>query len=412
MRILLVAPMVPEAEGAGAIPVLLHAQLAGLRERHDVTLVAGMGDEPGEAEAARTLMAAGVDLHVADRRRPPPGLARWRRRWRMTATYARRSWPWRTVWFAAPEIQVALDRLAARRSFDVVAVEDSAMAVFRLPAGVPAVLTEHEVRRPRAVEWPPGRPRDWWRRALGETDWRRWGGFQRMVWQRFDRVQVFGERDGHAIASIAPELADRVRVNPFGLVAPPAAEPTREQPGTVLFVGNFSHPPNRDSALWLAREIMPAVKEREPSARLRIVGSAPPRDVRRLAGADVDVIADAPSVRPHLEEACVVVAPVRTGGGMRMKILYALASGKPVVTTSRGAEGYNGPQRTAPLVVADDADAIAALTAELLADARGRRLLGERGRAFALEHHSPAAWARRLETVYEEAREHPETRRG
>jgi glycosyltransferase involved in cell wall biosynthesis len=57
-----------------------------------------------------------------------------------------------------------------------------------------------------------------------------------------------------------------------------------------------------------------------------------------------------------------------------------------------------------PLAVADEAESIAALTAELLADPQRRRELGERGRAFALEHHSPAAWASRLESVYEEAR--------
>jgi glycosyltransferase involved in cell wall biosynthesis len=134
--------------------------------------------------------------------------------------------------------------------------------------------------------------------------------------------------------------------------------------------------------------------------------------VRQLAGPHVEVIADAPSVRPHLETACVVLAPVRTGGGMRMKILYALASGKPVVTTSRGAEGYSGPRRIAPLAVADDAESIATLTAELLGDRHRRRALGEWGRAFALEHHSPAAWATRLENVYHEARNGMELRRG
>jgi glycosyltransferase involved in cell wall biosynthesis len=120
----------------------------------------------------------------------------------------------------------------------------------------------------------------------------------------------------------------------------PSREPRRHAPGTVLFVGNFTHPPDRVSVLLLAREIMPAVKAHHDPARLRIVGIGPPREVLDLAGPDVDVIADVPSVRPHLEAACVVLAPVRTRGGMRMKVLHALASGKAVVTTTRGAEGY------------------------------------------------------------------------
>jgi len=405
MRILLIVPMGPQAEGGGAIPVLLHAQLSGLSERHEVTLVTAVGDEPGEAEAVAALREEGVDLRAADRRRPPPGRRRWRRRQRLAGAWLRRSWPWRTVWFADPGIQVEIDRLSAESRFDVVAVEDSSMSVFRLPEGVPAVLTEHEVRRPRPVAWrPAGWPRSWPRWAFGELDWRRWAGFQRAAWRRFDLVQTFGERDAAAIATLAPEVADRVRVNPFGLTPPPLTDPTLVEAGTVLFVGNFTHPPNRDAALWLAREIMPAVRAREPGARLRLVGSAPPRELLDLAGEGVELFADVPDVAPHLAAASVVLAPVRTGGGMRMKVLHALASGRPVITTTRGAEGFAERGRPLPFVVADGAAGIAAATIDLLGDEDRRRALGARGRAFATERHSPSAWADRLEAVYEEAR--------
>ena len=363
-----------------------------------------VGDEAGEGEAVRRLREEGVDVRAADRRRPPPGPARRRRQLRMAARWARGRWPWRTVWFADPGIQEAIDEACAEREFDVVAIEDSAMAVFRYPAGVPTVFTHHEVLRPRPVDWRPGGPRRWPGWAFGELDWRRWRRFQTEAWRRFDLVQVFSRRDADSIAELAPELAARVRVDPFGLVLPPAADPAREAVGTVLFVGAFHHPPNRDAALWLAREILPAVRERAPGARLRIVGSVPPPEVRELAGPQVEVVADAPSVLPHLEEAAVVMAPVRTGGGMRMKVLQAMAAGKAVVTTSRGTEGYTGFGEEPPLAVADSEAEIAAATAELLADDEGRRRLGERAREFAECHHSPEAWAERQTAVFEEAR--------
>ena len=397
-------PVPPQADGAGAIPVLLHAELLGLAQRHEVTLVTPVGDEPGEAEAARRLEAE-VETHVADRRRPPPGLRRRRRQLRMATRWARGGWPWRTVWFADPDIQRILDRLAAERSFDVVAVEDSAMSVFRYPQGVPAVFTHHEVLRPRPLDWHPGSPRNWPSWAFGELDWRRWARFQPAAWRRFDRVQVFSQRDADAVAELAPDVAPRLRVNPFGLVLPPRAHPAREVAGTILFVGAFAHPPNRDAAIWLARVILPAVLARQPEARLRIVGSAPSAEVRALAGAHVEVVADAPSVLPHLEEAAVVMAPVRTGGGMRMKVLQAMAAGKAVVTTGRGTEGYTGFGAEPPLEVADSEAEIAAATAALLADDARRLALGERAREFAEHHYSPEAWAERLTAVYEEARE-------
>lgn len=404
MRVLLVVPVPPQADGAGAIPVLLHAELLGLARRHEVTLVTAAGDEPGETEAAERV-GGEVETHVADRRRPPPGRERRRRQLRMAASWARGRWPWRTVWFADPGIQRILDRLSAEREFDVVAVEDSAMSVFRYPAGTPTVFTHHEVLRPRPVDWHPGTPREWPGWAFGELDWRRWARFQPEAWRRFDRVQVFSRRDADTVTELAPEVAPRLRVNPFGLVLPPRANPAREAAGTVLFVGNFAHPPNRDAAIWLAREILPAVLARRPEARLRIVGSGPTAEVRALAGPQVELVADAPSVLPHLEEAAVVMAPVRTGGGMRMKVLQAMAAGKAVVTTTRGTEGYSGFGEEPPLAVADGEAEIAAATAALLADDEARLALGERAREFAERHHSPEAWTERLTAVYEEARE-------
>jgi polysaccharide biosynthesis protein PslH len=404
MRVLLLAPMVPRAEGVGAIPVLLYAELSGLRELHDVTLVTALGDEPGDGEAVEELRREGTDLHVADRRRPPLGAARWRRHLRLTSTWATRGWPWRTVWFAAPQIQGILDRLGESAAPDVIAVEDSAMSMFRLPAGVPAVFTHHEVLRVRGVARPEGSPARWPRLALREIDWRRWEGFQVAAWRRFDRVQVFTRRDAETLAELAPDVAPRVRVNPFGLVLPDPADPSREEPGTVLFAGNFDHPPNRDAATWLARRIMPGVWARRPAAVLRIVGTAPSPEVLGLAGPRVEVLGDVPEIGPHIEAASVVLAPVRTGGGMRMKVLQALASGKAVVTTARGAEGYAGWEAEPPLVVADEADAIAEATAALLDDPQRRRELGRRARAFAEARHTPQAWAGRLTAVYEEAR--------
>lgn len=402
MRVLLVTPVPPQADGGGAIPVLLNAQLQGLRRLHEVTLVTAVGDEPGHAETVERLRGE-VEVLAADRRRPPPGRRRRRRQLRLATTWARGPWPWRTVWYADPGIQAILDRLAAGRDFDVVAIEDSAMSVFRYPPGVPSVFTHHEVLRPRPFTRPPASPRDWPGWAFGELDWRRWAGFQRQAWNRFDLVEVFSRRDAETLAELAPEVAPRVRVDPFGLVLPPAADPGREVAGTVLFVGHFAHSPNRDAARWLVTEIMPEVRTLFPEARLRIVGSEPPPEIRALAGPHVEVVADAPSVLPHLEQAAVVLAPVRTGGGMRMKVLQAMATGKAVVTTPRGREGYDLFGEEPPLAIAADESEIAATTAALLDDGSRRRELGERARGFAERHLAPEPWARRMTAVYEEA---------
>jgi glycosyltransferase involved in cell wall biosynthesis len=402
MRILLVTSMVPDAEGIGAIPKLLHAQLVGLRERHQVTLVAPIGEDPGQAAAAERLAGSALDAHFVDRRRSRSPRRRWRVRAELATTWVSEDWPWRVV-SGVGGAQPLIDRLVARRQFDVVAVEDNPMSVLRFPTSLPTVLTEHEAVRADAEGWRSSRLADRPLAALRARDWRRWDSFLPEAWRRFDLLQVFSEGDALAVGEQAPDLVSRIRVNPYGMVLPPAADPGAELPGTILFAGTFSHLPNREAARWLASEIMPLLETEAPTARLRIVGSSPPREVLDLAGPRVEVIADAPSVAPHLDAASVVIAPVRSGGGMRMKVLEPLARGKAVVTTPLGAEGFRGFDDEPPFVVAETGEAIASATARLLDDDAARRELGARARRFAERHHSPRAWASRLEAIYEEA---------
>jgi glycosyltransferase involved in cell wall biosynthesis len=301
-------------------------------------------------------------------------------------------------------MQPLVERLTATRRFDVIAVEDNPLSVLRFPPGIPAVLTEHEAVRAAASEWHSARFRERPARALRAADWRRWETFLPTAWRGFNLVQVFCRGDAEAMRGQAAHLAGRVRINPYGMELPPASDPAREQRGTILFSGTFAHLPNRDAAAWLATEIMPAVRARHPGAKLLLVGSTPPREVLDLAGPGIEVIADAPSIVPHLEAASLVIAPLRSGGGMRMKVLEAMAAGKAVVTTPLGAEGFDVIEPSPPLAIAASGEEIAAATAALLGDDEIRHDLGRRAREFAARLHSPRAWAARLEAVYEEAR--------
>lgn len=402
MRILLLTLMPPDPRAPGAIPVLLHAELEGLAERHDVTLVTVAGPERHELEAVRRLAAAGIDVHAAERR-PLQGRARWARRRRLAETWLAGRWPLRTVWFSQPRVQTLVDRLTARTRFDVVLAEDNAMSVYRLPDGPLRVLTEHEVRRPRPVARPPRSPRAWPSWALREADWRRWPRFEVEAWRAFDLVQVFTERDAQAVRSLAPDLDARVFVNPFGLAVPPHRDVAAE-PGTVGFLGNYTHLPNVDAALWLGREIFPRVRALHPAARLLLAGVHAPREVRGLAGDGVEVLGHVADAEELMRRCAVVLAPVRIGGGMRMKVLHAMALGRPVVTTPRGTDGLGIGGRP-PVLVAQDAEGLARATAGLLADGRVGAELGAAARRYVEEHLTPRGYAARFEARCEQALE-------
>ncbi|HWH13826.1 MAG TPA: glycosyltransferase [Miltoncostaeaceae bacterium] len=395
MRIVLVTPMPPSATGAGAIPRLLHAQVMALHGGHDLTVITVAGPDEEEVQAVEDLRREGVDVRGVLQKRTTRA-ERWRRRGRLAYGWCARRYPWRSTWYWAPGVDAALAHRLAEGPVDVIHAEDNATGMYRY-AGAATVLTEHEVRRPRPLTLAGDGSLP--RHVLGEVDWRRWRRYQLDVWSRFDLLQVFTPRDASLVAQIAPPLAARVRINPFAVEIPPVCDPGLEAPGEMLFMGNFTHPPNVDAAVWLARDILPAVCRIRPEARLVLVGSQMPPSVVSLAGETVRVVGRVPDVRPWLERAQLVVAPVRIGGGMRMKVLEAMASGKAVVTTGRGAEGMDG----APLARGEDVGTLAAAVAGLLADREGRRRLADAARRYAVERHSPEAYLGRLETVYAEA---------
>jgi polysaccharide biosynthesis protein PslH len=401
MNILLVAPMPPQPQATGAIPLVLYAQLTGLMARHAVTLVTVAGPDRSEWAALDRLQTMGVDVQAV-RRSEPHGLARWQRRWRWASTWLKGKYPWRTIWFWEPEVQHILARLFAERAFDLVIVEDNAMGIYQYGTATPMIFTEHEVRRPRSINWHAGSPSNWLRWAFGEADWQRWRKYQSAIWQRFDRIQVFTPRDAEAVATLTPDLFAHVHVNPFGVELPVPLDAELEEPGTVLFVGNFTHLPNVDAALWLGNEIMPALRKCYSGVRLTLVGIYPPKSVQVLACADILVTGAVPEIEPYFARAAVVIAPLRIGGGMRMKVLQALALGKAIVTTPRGADGLMIDGHAPPLIIAESVEQIAEATASLLTSCEMRRSLGNQARAFVIENFSAQAYARRIEATYAE----------
>ncbi|MEZ4863301.1 MAG: glycosyltransferase family 4 protein [Caldilineaceae bacterium] len=406
MKILLVTPMPPQPQAPGAIPLVLHAQLTALRARHEVTVLTVAGGDPGEQEAVAALAASGIKVHAVPLL-AQSALGRWQRRGRLASDWLSGRLPWRTAWFRSPGLQSTLDALLATEHFDWIQVEDNAMGVYRYRTTTPIIFTEHEARRPRSVDWRKLSGIEGRAALLQELDWQRWPAYQRRIWPRFDRIQVFSARDAATIADLAPTLSERVRVNPFSVAQPVAANPAHEEAKSLLFVGNYTHAPNVDAALWLAQEIMPTLRRRAPGVKLTLVGIYPPPAVQALAGADITVTGAVPEIEPWLERAAVVMAPLRIGGGMRMKVLQAMAMGKAVVTTPRGAEGLE-QKGTPPLVVAENVEEIAAATAALLDAPAQRRELGCRARQFVATHYSPAAYVQRLEAIYAELQSEPQ----
>jgi glycosyltransferase involved in cell wall biosynthesis len=173
----------------------------------------------------------------------------------------------------------------------------------------------------------------------------------------------------------------KVWVIPNGIDLP--AQPTRlgdeNSEPVLLFVGYMGYEPNADAATFFANTVLPLVQRQIPNVKFLIVGRDPTASVRQLDdGKSVFVTGAVPNVADYLLDASVVVAPIRFGGGTRIKILEALAHRKAVVSTTKGAEGID-VQPNKHLLLADSPEDLAKACTRLLKDAALRKHLGEQG---------------------------------
>jgi len=177
-------------------------------------------------------------------------------------------------------------------------------------------------------------------------------------------------RDASPRIFAIPNGVDSDYFSPFHELTSPFAAGER----AVVFTGAMDYWPNIDAVIWFAREVLPALRERDPRVRFYVVGMNPDVAVRALASdAAVVVTGRVPDVRPYVKHASVVVAPLRVARGIQNKILEAMAMAKAVVTT-RACAGALKLRPGVEIEVADERAAFAGAVASLLDRERAVRM--------------------------------------
>jgi len=143
---------------------------------------------------------------------------------------------------------------------------------------------------------------------------------------------------------------------------------------TIAFVGFYAWPPNAHAAMTLIEEIFPIVASRFPASRLLLVGKEPTTRMREAAQRDPRIVVTGmvDDVRPYLALTDVCVIPLTQGGGTRLKILESFASGVPVISTAKGAEGLD-VRDGEHIVIAQEPARMASAIIECFTDPQARR---------------------------------------
>ena len=297
-------------------------------------------------------------------------------------------------------LQEWVDRTIRQRRIDAVVVFCSAMAQYvenaqRLPTVVDFVDVDSAKWTQYADQhrW----PMSWLYRREGETLLT----YERMIAARAARSFFVTEAEASLFTSKAPECKVRVEAICNGVDSdyfspdPQRANPFSAGETPLVFTGAMDYLPNCDAVIWFARDILPSLREKMPALRFHIVGRSPTPEVLALAGEGISVTGTVPDVRPYLQHASVVVAPLRIARGIQNKILEAMSMERPVIASSECAGGVDA-EKGKELLTASTADEFIEQILALLGDNERSNAIGLAARRRVVANYS---WEAHLSAI-------------
>jgi glycosyltransferase involved in cell wall biosynthesis len=386
LKLLVLTPTFPYPPVSGGDIRIFHL-LRHLSRTFDVHLLPYSGS-PSDRLIAETGITA---VHVPD------------------ATDARvRSWhprEWIRFWRHAPHgLSLDVDPrygravrrvVAATRVHGVLVDHLYMMQYARFVGPLPVFYSATDVETTKFARWYDGE------RLSGKRRLLHWAQRRAIDWHE-SRI---GKRARVTFATSKVDLDTLVRINRTGrfVVVPngvdlnyfrPRTRGSFDNPPSVFFVGTMFYRPNYLAAKFLADEVVPLIRREVPGATCHLAGKTNDRDYSELHRPDAGVYMHGfvEDIRPHLEYSQVLLAPLSVGSGTRIKILEAMATGTPVVSTAVGAEGLEVTDGE-NILIADSAGDLAAAAVRLLRDREQCFRIGSAGRRLVQDKYSWAASA-------------------
>lgn len=377
--------------------------LSRLAERHRVTVLCHRNPDRSEAAAADdAFRKLGIETVIVDRTIPSKS---------GPVFYARLAGnllsplPYSVATHSSPALADAVRRHAAKHRVDVWHCEWTPYA---------QVLRDAFGSRLASARWSVMAHNVesliWRRYVETETNaMKRW--YVRRQLHKFEKFEQWAYTSASAAIAVSDDdatlMQERFGVNEVAVVENgvdtayfrPQRDVDRD-PARLLFLGSLDWRPNQDAVRLLLNDIFPKVRRQLPHATLALVGRHPPDWLRSQAAAPgVELYPNVPDVRPFLARCTLLAVPLRIGGGSRLKILEALATGTPVVSTRIGAEGLHlKPGRD--LIVTDGIDDMADAIVRGIRHPYELEDTAERGRRVVLDQYDWAPLAEKLDEVW------------
>lgn len=238
-------------------------------------------------------------------------------------------------------------------------------------------------------------------RLYSRIEWPKLQHYELNVCRQADMVITVSEEDKSILMGLRSDLAN-IEAVPIGVDVDFFGSAQREMTANeILSVATMYWPPNVDSMHYFCSDILPLIWERKPDATINIAGQKPVSSIIEL-GVDprIRVTGYVSDSRELAKNCGVFVVPLRSGSGVRVKILNAMAMGLPIVSTSIGAEGLDVVSGE-HLIIADTPADFAEAVLNVLSDADMAENLGKSARELVREKYSWQTVGQKLLSAYE-----------
>ena len=262
--------------------------------------------------------------------------------------------------------------------------------------GKPFIMTEHNVESRLGAASYHGFPR--WAWPFVRFDQWRYRRWESRVFAQASELITVSEDDAKSLSRMTARpthpVVNGVDCDYFSRVSPDRYS------RRLLFIGNYEYGPNLDAVQWALERILPLVWNRDPRVRVTIGGFAMPGDwPERWADPRIEWLGFVPDLRTVQRQAALFFAPLREGGGSKLKVLEAMAAGLTVVTTAQGCSGLEVVNGTHYLGC-EDAEGLAGLLLDAVKHPERLASIGEAGRAYVRQYHDWSVSAAQLERIY------------
>jgi sugar transferase (PEP-CTERM/EpsH1 system associated) len=358
--------------------------LRHLLQRHRVFLGTFI-DDPDDEQHLPTLKALCPDLHVE---RIQPRSAKIK-----SLTGLLTGEALSLAFYRSAGMQQWVQSTAAANDLQASVVFSSAMAQYAQPLlpQVPMLVDFVDVDSAKWTQYAPAHR--WPLSMLYRREGQRLLAYEREVAAQSQRSYFVTPNETALFVSQAPECRDKVQSLSNGVDSdffapdPKRPSPFPEGEQAVVFTGAMDYWPNIDGVSWFVADMLPRLRVHWPRARFYIVGRSPSAQVQALASEHVVVTGTVPDVRPYLQHAAAVVAPLRVARGIQNKILEAMAMRQAVVTVNSCADAI-GATADQGLIRAETAEAFVQALQPLMYIPHHAAALGEQARDFVEQHFS------------------------